>query len=76
MIARRLVDKVKELGVEAQYGSIDISVPRNIAPDVADIEEVDLLSLIHIFHDYIILRNNEKVARMLKTFPQRSMILS
>ena len=27
-------------------------------------------------HDYIILRNNEKVARMLKTFPQRSMILS
>ena len=27
-------------------------------------------------HDYIILRNNEKVARMLKTFPQRSVILS
>ena len=29
MIARRLVDKVKELGVEAQYGSIDISLYRD-----------------------------------------------
>lgn len=28
VIARRLVDKVKELGVEAQYGSIDISLYR------------------------------------------------
>ena len=29
VIARRLVDKVKELGVEAQYGSIDISLYRD-----------------------------------------------
>ena len=27
--ARRLVDKVKELGVEAQYGAIDISLYRD-----------------------------------------------
>ena len=26
IIARRLVDKVKELGVDAQYGAIDISL--------------------------------------------------
>lgn len=29
VIARRLVDKVKELGVEAQYGAIDISLYRD-----------------------------------------------
>ena len=29
IIARRLVDKVKELGVDAQYGAIDISLYRD-----------------------------------------------